>query len=73
VRAIATLIVIVLVSLPSLYAGWPGVAPGWFDQRQWGVPMSVIVMSALMIVFILLAGLCSLAAKGGRLPGSEAE
>ena len=72
-RAIATLIIIVLVSLPSLYAGWPNLEPGWFAGSYAGVPMSVLVMSALMLVFIVLAGLCSLAAKGGRQPGAEAD
>jgi hypothetical protein len=73
VRAIATLIIIVLVSLPSLFGGWPGLEPGWFDERQWGVPLSVIFMSGLMLLFMILAGLCSLAAKGGRMPGAEGE
>jgi hypothetical protein len=70
VRAIATLVVIVLVSLPSIFAGWPGAAPDWFDVRRWGVPSSVIAMSALMLVFIVLAGVCSLAARGRGLPGA---
>jgi len=72
-RAIATLIIVVLVSLPSLYAGWPSLEPGWFAERYAGVPISVIFMSGLMVVFIVLAGLCSLAARGGRRPGAEAE
>ena len=69
-RAILTLIIIVLVSLPSLYAGWPGLAPGWFDGSQWGVPKGVLAMSALLAVFVLLAGACSIAARGGRQPGA---
>ena len=72
-RAIATLIIVALVSLPSLFAGWPGLAPSWFDERRWGVPMSVIAMSGLMLVFIVLAGLCSLAARDRRLPGAGAD
>jgi hypothetical protein len=70
VRAILTLIIIILVSLPSLFAGWPGTAPGWFDGHQWGVPLSAIAMSALLAVFVVLAGLCSLAARGARRSGA---
>ena len=72
-RAIATLIIIVLVSLPSLFAGWPGLEPGWFQERQWGVPLSVIFMSGLMLLFMILAALCSLAARGARASGAEGE
>jgi hypothetical protein len=73
VRALVTLIIVILVSLPSLFAGWPSLQPAWFAQSYAGLPLSVIFMSALMLVFILLAGLCSQAAKGGRQPGAEAE
>jgi hypothetical protein len=73
VRALATLIIIVLVSLPSLFGGWPRLEPGWFSDRYGGVPMSVIFMSGLMVVFILLAGLCSLAARRAGGPKAEAE
>jgi hypothetical protein len=70
-RIIAFLLVLVIVLLPSLFAGLPGVAPGWFDQRWQGVPVSVLVMSGLMLAFVLLAGVCSAAAKDRRLPGAD--
>jgi hypothetical protein len=66
VRAIATLIIVLIALLPSLYAGWPGVAPGWFDARQWGVPVSVLAMSGLMAVLIVLAAVCSAIARSSR-------
>lgn len=72
-RAIVTLIIIVIALLPSLYAGWPGAAPGWFDGRAWGVPRGVLAMCVLMAVLVALAGLSSLIARSGRLPGGEAE
>jgi hypothetical protein len=71
VRAIATLIIIVIALLPSLYAGWPGMAPGWFDERRWGVPLSVIAMCALMATAIVLAGICSVLARSRRLGGED--
>ena len=70
-RILAFLIVIVIVSLPSLFAGLPGLAPDWFDRRWQGVPLSVVAMSGLMLVFVLLAGVCSAAAKDKRLPGAN--
>ena len=69
-RILGTLIVIVVCILPALFAGWPGTAPAWFDSLWRGAPLSVVAMSALMLVFVFLAGLCSLAAKNARLlPG----
>lgn len=70
-RTIAALVVLVLVSLPEIFAGWPGTAPGWFDQKLQGVPMSIVAMSALMLAFVVLAGVCSALAKDRRLPGAE--
>ncbi len=72
-RSLVALIVIVLGALPALYAGLPGLAPGWFDQRYMGVPMSVLAMSALMVIFVILAAVCSSAARGQRLHGEEVE
>jgi len=68
-RTIVALIVIVLSVLPALYAGWPGLAPGWFDSDWRGVPMTVVGNCDLMAGFVLLGALCSAAAKaksGGR-------
>ena len=67
-RIIVFLIVIAIVSLPSLFAGLPGLAPDWFDRRWQGVPLSVLFMSGLMLAFVLLAGVCSAVAKDKRLP-----
>jgi hypothetical protein len=72
VRAIATLIIIVITLLPSLYAGWPGFAPDWFDERHWGVPASVIAMVALMAFTVLMAGVCSLIAGSRSAAGKDA-
>jgi hypothetical protein len=71
VRAIATLIIIVIALLPSLYGGWPGMAPDWFDRHAWGVPLGVIAMCALMAATIVLAGVCSLLARSRRLGGED--
>ena len=70
-RIIAFLFVVVMVSLPSLFAGLPGLAPGWFDDKVGGVPLSVVAMCGLMLAFVLLAGVCSAAAKGKSLPGGD--
>lgn len=64
-RAIAALIVIILGCLPAVFAGEPGSAPSFFDSTLGGVPFSVIVMSAIMVVFIFLAGWCSGLARQG--------
>ena len=63
VRIIATLIIIVLAGLPAVFAGLPATAPAVFDGRQWGAPVSVLVMSALLVVFVVLAAICSTAAR----------
>ncbi len=66
-RLLATLIVVALVALPSVFAGWPGHNPAAFAARVGGVPASVIFMSLLMAVFVGLAGWCSRAAsRDGR-------
>ena len=70
-RSLAALVVIILAVLPALFAGLPATAPGVFAESRWGVPVSVIFMSVLMAVFVLLASLCSNAAKGTRLHGTE--
>ena len=62
-RTLGTIIVIVLCGLPALFAGWPTVAPAWFDNLWNGVPQGILAMSGLMLAFVLLAGFCSLAAK----------
>ncbi len=72
-RAVATLIIILLVSLPSLFAGWPQLSPAWFAESRWGIPQSVLVMSALLLVFVILAGVCNLAARPRRMPDAGAE
>lgn len=64
VRVLGTLIVIILCALPAVFAGRPGIAPAWFDQSWRGAPLSVLAMCGLMLAFIVLAGLCSLAARG---------
>jgi hypothetical protein len=66
VRPLATIVVIVLCALPALFAGWPQATPAWFNELWHGVPLSIVAMSALLLVFILLAGVCSAAAKAAR-------
>ena len=63
-RLLATLVVVVLVALPSIFAGWPGAEPGFFDARIGGVPGSVLAMVLLLAVFVPIAGWCSRAARG---------
>jgi hypothetical protein len=70
-RTIIALIVIVMVSLPSLFAGLPDLEPDWFAQRWQGVPLSVVFMSGLMLAFVLLAGVCSAVSKNTRLSGAD--
>ena len=72
-RTIAAFIVIIVCALPALFAGWPGLAPDWFDERWRGAPVSVLVMCGLMIVLVVMARVCSGAAKGKRLPGQGAD
>ena len=62
-RTIATLIIIVLACLPAVFAGLPAIEPAAFDQRLLGAPVSVVAMCALMIVFVVIAALCSAAAR----------
>ncbi len=62
-KTLLALVVIVLGALPAVYAGWPGLAPGWFDAVWQGLPAGVLAMSALMAVFVILAALCSAASR----------
>ncbi len=62
-RTFATLIIIVLGVLPALFAGLPGITPGWFDQRVMGAPAGVLAMCALLVLFVLIAALCSAVAR----------
>ena len=62
-RVLATLLIIVLGGLPSLFAGLPGITPDVFDSRLFGAPVGVIFMSVLMLFFVLIAGLCATAAR----------
>ena len=70
-RTIIALISIVMVSLPSLFAGLPDLQPAWFSQHWQGVPVSVVFMSALMLTFVLLAGICSAVSRNIRLSGAD--
>ena len=65
-RVLATLLIIVLAGLPSLFAGLPGLAPDAFDGRLLGAPVGVVFMSALMLFFVLIAALCSGAARNAE-------
>ncbi len=68
-RIIATLIIIVLAGLPALFAGLPASEPAVFDQHRWGAPVSVLAMSALLVVFVVLAAVCSSAARNADRSG----
>ena len=70
-RALAAIIVIILGALPGIYAGEPGLAPGFFDSSLGGVPLSVVTMCVIMVVFIFLAGWCSGLARQGDQRRSE--
>ena len=65
-RAIATLIIIVIALSPSLFAGLPSVAPAWFAERHFGAPSSVIVMCVLLALLVVLAAVCSMLARSDR-------
>ncbi len=56
-RTIGAIVVILLGALPALFAGFPGLAPGWFAGRAWGVPNSVLIMCVVMAIYVALAGL----------------
>lgn len=71
-RLIATLIVIVLCAVPAVFAGWPGLAPAWFDVTWQGIPGSVLAMSALLLAFVLIAGVCGSIARGASAADREA-
>ena len=62
-KLLATFVVVALVSLPSIFAGWPAVEPAVFDARVGGVPVSVIAMVLLMAIFVGLASVASGAAR----------
>ena len=70
-RSLAALVVIVLAALPALFAGVPGTEPAWLYGSLGGVPMSVVFMCVLMAVFVVLAAICSNAAKGHQLHGED--
>jgi hypothetical protein len=46
-----------LCAAPAVLAGLPSLQPAWFAERTWGTPNGVLVMSALMLAFVALAGL----------------
>ncbi len=62
-RLLATLVIIILCGLPALFAGWSGDAPAVFDARFGGVPGSVLAMSALLLAFVVIAGICGVIAR----------
>lgn len=62
-RALGTVIVIILCGLPALFAGWPQVAPAWFNDLWNGAPLGILAMSGLLLAFVIIAGFCSAAAK----------
>ena len=66
-RTIGAIVVIVLCALPGLFGGLPGLAPAWFADTVGGVPLSVWAMVASMAAFVVLAGLCSAAARDGAI------
>ena len=72
VRLIATLIIVVLAGMPALFAGWPGTAPAWFDISWRGIPLSILAMSALLLSFVLIAGVCGVIARGASAADREA-
>ncbi len=65
-RTLGTIVVVVLCALPALFAGWPQAAPSWFNDLWHGVPLGIVAMSSLLLAFVILAGLCSAAAKGAE-------
>ena len=56
-RSIGALLAIILCAVPAVLAGAPQLAPAWFAERSWGTPNGVLVMTALMIAFVVMAGL----------------
>ena len=70
-RALAALIICILVSLPSIFAGLPMAAPFWFAQTWFGIPASVVFMSGLLLAFVGFAAICSALSKGQRLAGGK--
>ena len=64
-KVIATIVLVVIVALPAIFAGWPGAEPAFFDGRVGGIPVSVIFMSVLMAILAPIAGWCSRAARLG--------
>jgi hypothetical protein len=72
VRLIATLIIIILCGLPALYAGWPGKSPGLFGASIDGVPGSIAAMSALMLVFVIIAAVCGIITRNDSPKDREA-
>jgi hypothetical protein len=72
-RTISAIIVIIVCALPALFAGLPGAAPGWFDARFQGAPQGVLFMCGLLALLVVMAVVCSEAAKDRPLPGKEGE
>ena len=62
-RVLATLIIIVLVGLPALFAGWPGDAPASFGNLVNGVPGSIAAMAGLLLAFVVIAAICGVIAR----------
>jgi hypothetical protein len=70
VKTIGAIIAVILCALPAVLAGVPSLQPAWFAARTGGVPNSVIAMSALMLAFVVLAGIFS--AIAARAPAAKA-
>lgn len=70
-RTIAAVIVILVCALPALFAGLPDLAPAWFAVRWGGAPLGVLFMCALMALLVVMAFVCSEAAKDRPLPHKE--
>lgn len=71
-RLIGTLIVVILIAVPAILAGWPSATPAWFGDLIGGVPGSIMAMSALLLAFVLIAGLCGAIARGASAADREA-
>jgi hypothetical protein len=60
VKTVVAIAVIVVVVLPSVWAGDPATAPGWFRQDPAAaLPTVVLVVAGMMIALVILAGICS--------------
>ena len=72
-RVFATLIIIAIVAMPTLLAGLPSLSPVWFDGLAMGVPQGVLFMSGLLVVLVVLATICSAAARRAAKTGEGAQ